>query len=33
VGEEAERVRELWGERVSDGRLTLDKIAIKAVKP
>jgi SAM-dependent methyltransferase len=31
-GEEAERVRELWGERVADGRLTLDKIAIKAVK-
>jgi ubiquinone/menaquinone biosynthesis C-methylase UbiE len=32
VGEEAERVRELWGQRVADGRLTLDKIAIKAVK-
>jgi SAM-dependent methyltransferase len=32
VGEEAERVRELWGERVWDGRLTLDKIAIKAVE-
>jgi SAM-dependent methyltransferase len=29
-GGEAERVRELWGERVADGRLTLDKIAIKA---
>jgi SAM-dependent methyltransferase len=31
-GDEAERVRELWGERVADGRLTLDKIAIKALK-
>jgi hypothetical protein len=31
-GETAERVRELWGERVSEGRLTLDKIAINAVK-
>jgi SAM-dependent methyltransferase len=30
--EEAERVVELLGERVSDGRLTLDKIAIRAVK-
>ena len=29
-GEEAERVRELWGDRVADGRLTLDKIAIRA---
>jgi SAM-dependent methyltransferase len=29
-GAEAERVRDLWGERVADGRLTLDKIAIKA---
>jgi SAM-dependent methyltransferase len=31
-GEEAERVRELWGDRVAEGRLTLDKIAIKALK-
>jgi SAM-dependent methyltransferase len=31
-GEEAERVRELWDRRVADGRLTLDKIAIRAVK-
>jgi SAM-dependent methyltransferase len=31
-GEEAERVTELLGERVSDGRLTLDKIAIRAVR-
>jgi SAM-dependent methyltransferase len=31
-GKEAERVRALWGERVADGRLTLDKIAIKALK-
>jgi SAM-dependent methyltransferase len=29
-GDEAERVRELWGERVAEGRLTLDKIAMKA---
>jgi len=29
-GEVAERVRELWGERVADGRLRLDKIAIRA---
>ena len=28
----AERVPALWGERVADGRLTLDKIAIRAVK-
>ena len=28
-GEEAERVRELWGGRVAAGRLTLDKIALK----
>jgi SAM-dependent methyltransferase len=28
-GEEAERVRELWGDRVRDGRLTLDKIALR----
>jgi hypothetical protein len=31
-GEAADRVRELWGDRVSDDRLTLDKIAIRAVK-
>jgi SAM-dependent methyltransferase len=31
-GEEAERVRALWGDRVAAGRLTLDKIAIKALK-
>jgi SAM-dependent methyltransferase len=31
-GDEAERVRELWGERVTGGRLTLDKLAIKAPK-
>lgn len=31
-GEEAERVTELLGERVSGGRLTLDKIAIRAVR-
>jgi SAM-dependent methyltransferase len=33
AGDEAERVRELWGDRVADGKLTLDKIAIRAVKP
>jgi hypothetical protein len=32
AGEEAQRVRKLWGDRVADGKLTLDKIAIKAVK-
>ena len=32
VGEEAERVVELLGDRVRDGRLTLDKIAILARK-
>ena len=32
-GEEAAEVVALLGERVRDGRLTLDKIAIKAVKP
>jgi len=32
TGEDAERVQELWGERVDDGRLTLDKIAIRARK-
>ena len=31
-GEEAERVRKLWGDRVADGRLTLDKLCIKAAK-
>jgi SAM-dependent methyltransferase len=31
-GEEAARVEALLGERVHDGRLTLDKIAIRAVK-
>ena len=31
-GETAERVRELWGWRVADDRLTLDKIAIRARK-
>ena len=31
-GAEAERVLELLGDRVADGRLTLDKIAIAAVK-
>ena len=30
-GEEADRVRELWGDRVADGRLTLDKLCLKAV--
>ena len=29
-GGEAERVRELWDDRVADGRLTLDKLCIKA---
>ena len=32
VGDEAERVEQLLGERVADGRLTLDKLAIRAVK-
>ncbi|HEX2302080.1 MAG TPA: class I SAM-dependent methyltransferase [Gaiella sp.] len=31
-GEEAARVEELLGDRVADGRLTLDKIAMRAVK-
>jgi len=31
-GERAERVRELWGGRVADDRLTLDKIAVRARK-
>jgi len=25
-------VRELWGDRVADGRLTLDKLCLKAVR-
>ncbi len=29
-GEAAERVRELWGPRIAESRLTLDKIAIRA---
>jgi ubiquinone/menaquinone biosynthesis C-methylase UbiE len=32
VGEEAARVRELWGARVAGDRLTLDKIALRARK-
>jgi ubiquinone/menaquinone biosynthesis C-methylase UbiE len=32
VGADAERVERLFGERVVNGRLTLDKIAIRAVK-
>lgn len=31
-GDAADRVRELWGERVAGERLTLDKVAIRAVK-
>jgi SAM-dependent methyltransferase len=31
VGKEAERVRELLGHRIADGRLTLDRIALKGV--
>jgi hypothetical protein len=31
-GEDAERVLSLLGDRVAEGRLTLDKIAIKAAK-
>lgn len=31
-GEDAARVEALWGDRVADGRLTLDKIAIRASK-
>ncbi|HET9243180.1 MAG TPA: class I SAM-dependent methyltransferase [Gaiella sp.] len=31
-GETAERVEELLGERVSEGRLTLDKVAIRSVR-
>jgi SAM-dependent methyltransferase len=33
TGAEAERVRELLGERVRDGWLTLDRVAIRAVQP
>jgi SAM-dependent methyltransferase len=33
TGAEAERVRELLGERVRDGWLTLDRVAIRAVRP
>jgi hypothetical protein len=32
AGESARRVEALWGDRVADGRLTLDKIVIKAVR-
>ena len=32
AGETAKQVRELWGARVADDRLTLDKIAIRARK-
>jgi SAM-dependent methyltransferase len=32
VGAEADEVRELWGERVTVGRLTLDKIALNGRK-
>jgi SAM-dependent methyltransferase len=32
VGAEADEVRELWGERVAAGRLTLDKIALNGRK-
>jgi ubiquinone/menaquinone biosynthesis C-methylase UbiE len=32
VGAEADQVRELWGERVAAGRLTLDKVALKGRK-
>ena len=32
TGETAERVEELLGERISDGRLTLDKLAIRAAR-
>ena len=31
-GDEAVRAEALLGDRVADGRLTLDKLAIKAVK-
>jgi len=31
VGADAERVEQLFGDRVADGRLTLDKISIRAV--
>jgi SAM-dependent methyltransferase len=32
-GEEAERVRELLADRIEDGHIKLDRIALKAVKP
>jgi SAM-dependent methyltransferase len=32
TGATADRVRELWGDRVADGRLTLDKIALRATR-
>jgi SAM-dependent methyltransferase len=32
AGEEAESVRRLWGARVTDGRLTLDKIVLRGTK-
>ena len=32
AGEEAVRVQELWGPRVAGGKLTLDKLALMAVK-
>jgi SAM-dependent methyltransferase len=32
AGETAERVQELLGDRVADGRLTLDKLAIRAIR-
>jgi SAM-dependent methyltransferase len=32
TGAEAEQVRELWGDRVSGNRLTLDKVALKGRK-
>ncbi len=31
-GEEAERVRELAADRIADGWITLERIAVKAVK-
>jgi hypothetical protein len=32
AGEDAARVEQLFGDRVEEGRLTLDKIAIHAVR-
>lgn len=32
IGEEAERVRELLSDRIADGRVTLDRLALKARK-